>query len=201
MPMCTVGFRPENRGKSAIIEAGLYQPRAQQKKAAPWMRRSEAKNHELWRMDLREVDLGLVEDKLERAVREIYNNYLLTDAGNARLVLVMPSVMPHPLLSVVLETLFNRWRFPSITLLPSAAMVAAAAGVRAALVVDIGWAETTIIAIYEYRDISSRRSTRAMKTLMQRIRGECYHIWTIRPKNIRKRTGKYQSISNTAKKS
>ena len=27
------------------------------------------KEHELWRMDLRDVDLGLVEDKIERTVR------------------------------------------------------------------------------------------------------------------------------------
>ncbi|EED19466.1 actin-related protein RO7, putative [Talaromyces stipitatus ATCC 10500] len=170
MPMCTVGFGPEESRK-----AGDYRGWIKTKGGTPgetprsldaeeW-----ARDHELWRMDLREVDLGLVEDKLERAVREIYNNYLLTDAGNARLVLVMPSVMPHPLLSVILETLFNRWRFPSITLLPSAAMVAAAAGVRAALVVDIGWAETTVTAIYEYRDITSKRSTRATKSLMQKM--------------------------------
>lgn len=177
-PMCSVSFGPEESRK-----VGDYRGWAKSNKsttegggvsfldAEDWV-----KNHELWRMDLREVDLGLVEDKLERAVREIYNNYLLTDAGNARLVLVMPSVMPHPLLSVVLETLFDRWRFPSITLLPSAAMVAAAAGVRAALVVDIGWAETTVTAIYEYRDIASKRSTRAMKTLMQHMGQMLSHL-------------------------
>ena len=156
MPMCTVGFGPEESRKVGDYRGWVIPAKSTTEEGSSLDAEEAAKNHELWRMDLREVDLGLVEDKLERAVREIYNNYLLTDAGNARLVLVMPSVMPHPLLSVVLETLFNRWRFPSITLLPSAAMVAAAAGVRAALVVDIGWAETTIIAIYEYRDISSR---------------------------------------------
>ncbi|KAH8695440.1 putative actin-related protein RO7 [Talaromyces proteolyticus] len=128
-----------------------------------------AKRHELWRMDLRETDLGLVDDKIERAFREIYNNYLLTDAGNARLVLVLPSVIPHPLLSRILTSLFNRWRFPSITLLPSAAMTAAAAGLRTALVVDIGWAETTVTAIYEYRETSTKRTTRAMKSLLQEM--------------------------------
>ncbi|PCH08931.1 Hypothetical protein PENO1_004180 [Penicillium occitanis (nom. inval.)] len=177
MPMCSVGFGPEESRKIGDYRGwvksnkGTTEEKVSSLDAEEWV-----KNHELWRMDLREVDLGLVEDKLERAVREIYNNYLLTDAGNARLVLVMPSIMPHPLLSVVLETLFNRWRFPSITLLPSAAMVAAAAGVRAALVVDIGWAETTVTAIYEYRDIASRRSTRAMKTLMQHMGRMLSHL-------------------------
>ncbi|RAO64866.1 uncharacterized protein BHQ10_000878 [Talaromyces amestolkiae] len=177
-PMCSVSFGPEEsrkvgdyRGWAKLNKSTTEGEGVSFLDAEEWV-----KNHELWRMDLREVDLGLVEDKLERAVREIYNKYLLTDAGNARLVLVMPSVMPHPLLSVVLETLFDRWRFPSITLLPSAAMVAAAAGVRAALVVDIGWAETTVTAIYEYRDIASKRSTRAMKTLMQHMGRMLSHL-------------------------
>ena len=46
----------------------------------------EAGEHELWRNDLKDFDLGLMEDKLERTVREAYNKYLLTDAGAARLV-------------------------------------------------------------------------------------------------------------------
>ncbi|KAL1971284.1 hypothetical protein VTN77DRAFT_236 [Rasamsonia byssochlamydoides] len=169
-PMCVVGFGPEESRKVGDYRGWIRRTEdertanrhAQAVDAEQW-----AKEHELWRMDLRDLDLGLVEDKIERAVREIYNKYLLTDAGNARLVLVMPSVMPHPLLSAVLTTLFNRWRFPSITLLPSAAMATAAAGLRSALVVDIGWAETVVTAIYEYREIAARRSTRAMKLLMQ----------------------------------
>jgi actin-related protein len=118
-------------------------------------------------MDLRDVDLGLIEDRIERVFRETYNKYLLTDAGTSRLVLVIPSIMPHPLLSSVLSTLFSRWRFPSITLLPSPAMAAIAAGVRSALVVDLGWAETIVTGLYEYREIAAKRSTRAMKSLLQ----------------------------------
>ena len=125
--------------------------------------------YELWRMDLRDVDLGLIEDKIERVFRDTYNKYLLADAGTSRLVLVVPSVIPHPLLSSVLSTLFSRWRFPSITLLPTATMSATAAGVRSALVVDLGWAETTATGVYEYREVATRRSTRAMKALLQEM--------------------------------
>lgn len=170
-PVCAVGFGPEESRKAGDYR-GWMRPRPagdtddpkQHLDAEEW-----ARGHELWRMDLREVDLGLVDDKIERAFRDIYNTYLLTDAGNARLVLVLPSVMPHPILSAILTTLFNRWRFPSITLLPSAAMTAVAAGLRTALVVDLGWAETTVTAIYEYREVETKRSTRAMKLLLQKM--------------------------------
>ncbi|PYH97358.1 actin-like ATPase domain-containing protein [Aspergillus ellipticus CBS 707.79] len=123
--------------------------------------------YELWKMSLRDMHLGLIEDKIERMFRETYNKYLLTDAGTSRLVLVLPSIMPHPLLSSLLSTLFSRWRFPSITLLTTAPMAVIAAGVRSALVVDIGWAETVVTGVYEYREMASKRSTRAMKSLLQ----------------------------------
>lgn len=168
-PMCVVGFGPEESRRAGDyrgwLNYGSSTDSQQSTNLEDW-----AKAHELWRMDLRDVDLGLVEDKIERVIRETYNTYLLTDAGTARLVLVLPSLMPHPLMASVLSTLFNRWRFPNITLLPAAAMSATAAGVRSALVVDLGWAETTVTGVYEYREIAHKGSTRAMKSLLQETR-------------------------------
>jgi hypothetical protein len=48
-------------------------------------------------------------------------------------------------------------------------MSATAAGLRSALVVDLGWAETTVTGLYEYREITTKRSTRAMKALQQEM--------------------------------
>ncbi|OJI99922.1 hypothetical protein ASPVEDRAFT_533500 [Aspergillus versicolor CBS 583.65] len=168
-PKCVVGFGPEESRRAGdyrqwlkgtpIADDTLPMPPA---KPEDWTR-----PYELWKMDLRDVDMGLVEDKIERTFREAYNKYLLTDAGSARLVLVLPSVISHPLLSSVLTTLFNRWKIPSISLLTSAAMAATAAGLRSALVVDIGWAETVVSGIYEYREVATKRSTRAMRSLLQ----------------------------------
>lgn len=165
-PTCVMGFGPEESRRAGDYRGwmnyGSSTDSQQLIDPEEW-----AKTHELWRMDLRDVDLGLVEDKVERVIREAYNTYLLTDAGTARLVLALPSLMPHPLIASVLSTLFNRWRFPSITLLPAATMSTTAAGVRSALVVDLGWAETTATGVYEYREIAHKRSTRAMKSLVQ----------------------------------
>ncbi|KAJ5888579.1 hypothetical protein N7495_008620 [Penicillium taxi] len=166
-PICVVGFGPEESRRAGdyrgLIEgdSGMG-PLAEPIDAEEWSR-----EYELWGPDMRQIDLGLVEDKIERIFRDTYNQYLLTDAGPSRLVLALPSLLPHPLLSALLSTLFSRWRFPSITLLPSATMSATAAGLRSALVVDLGWAETTVTCIYEYREIVTKRSTRAMKTVLQ----------------------------------
>lgn len=166
-PMCVVGFGPEESRRAGDYRGWLNYDSVGDPAHGPLSPEEWVSAYELWRMDLRSVDLGLVEDKIERMIRETYNNYLLTDAGTARLVLVLPSLMPHPLLASILSILFNRWRFPSITLLPTAAMSATAAGVRSALVVDLGWAETTVTGVYEYREIGHKRSTRAMKSLLQ----------------------------------
>jgi hypothetical protein len=130
---------------------------------------ARSKDYELWRNDVRDLDLDLLEDKLERAVREAYNKHLLVDAGVARLVLVLPSVVPHPVLSTMLMLLFERWKFSTITLLPAPTMSIVAAGLRSGIVVDIGWEETIVTTVFEYREIQVRRTERGMKALIAKI--------------------------------
>ncbi|KAK4943917.1 hypothetical protein LTR10_016633 [Elasticomyces elasticus] len=163
-PQCTIPFTPQNSRR--VGDYRTYLPDYKRRKDDLQARSND---YELWRSDLKDVDLGLLEDKLERAVREAYNRHLLVDAGLARLILVLPSLVPHPVLSTVLTLLFERWKYVSITLLPSPTMTAVAAGLRSGLVVDIGWEETTITAIFEYREIQVRRSVRAMRALTLKI--------------------------------
>ena len=163
-PQCAIAFHPDQAKR-----VGDYRVYLPSYKKSQTCLEGAAHEHELWRNDLKDLDLGLVEDKLERAVREAYNKYLLTDAGSARLILVLPSLVPLPVLSTALTLLFERWRYASITLLPAPTMCAIAAGLRSALVVDIGWEETVITPIYEYRELAALRSARAMKTLVMRV--------------------------------
>ena len=114
-------------------------------------------------MELGTVDLGLVEDKIERAAREAHSKYLLLDSKSRRVFLVLPAVLPHQLLSSTLYTLFLNFQNPSITLLSNPVLCTVAAGCRSGLVVDIGWSETIITAVYELSEIHERRTIRAMK--------------------------------------
>jgi actin-related protein len=72
-------------------------------------------------------------------------------------------------MSTVLEVLFDSCQAPSITLLPSPVLATVGAGLRSALVVDIGWAETVVTAVYEYREVYERRSIRAGKLLSEEM--------------------------------
>jgi actin-related protein len=53
--------------------------------------------------------------------------------------------------------------------MPGPTLATAAAGLRTALVVDIGWAETLVTAIYEYREVQSSRTIRASKYLSREM--------------------------------
>ncbi|KAL6246857.1 hypothetical protein RBB50_006164 [Rhinocladiella similis] len=159
-PQCTIAFTPENSRRLGDYRSHLTSYKRREERI-----QARCKDYELWRSDVKDVDLGLLDDKLERAVREAYSKHLLVDAGSARLLLVLPSLVPHPVLSTILTLLFERWKYSSITLLPTPTMTIAGSGLRSGLVVDIGWEETVVMAIYEYREIHMRRTVRAMKAL------------------------------------
>ncbi|EFQ98279.1 hypothetical protein MGYG_01312 [Nannizzia gypsea CBS 118893] len=166
MPTCVTGFGTEEGRRVGDYRGWIRNNNRTVRKRLTYDVETWSKNYELWTSDLRGFDIQLFEDRIERAIREVYNKYLLTDAGSSRLVLVIPSIVPHPLLASLLSTIFHRWKYPSITLLPTAAMATVSAGLRSSLVVDIGWEETVVTAVYEYREIRSKRSTRAMKMMM-----------------------------------
>lgn len=166
-PRCSLGFGPEESRRVGDYRRwlpGFEHRRVRKRTDYKW-----GEDHELWRMDLQELDLGLVEDQIERAVREVYSKYLLLELKSRRLNLLLPSIMPHPLLSTILNTLFLHFHYPSITILSTPVGCVIAAGCRAGLVVDIGWNETIITAIYEYREVHHSRTIRGMKLVTREM--------------------------------
>ncbi|KAB8349509.1 hypothetical protein FH972_023535 [Carpinus fangiana] len=164
-PRCILDFGPSTQRRAGDYSGGLSGAAGSQNiKSVD--QQSWGKDHELWQLDLRHVDLGLIKDKIERAVREaMAQQVLIVDDARKRTHLVaVPSNLPLPLLSVILEALFNHAPPPpTICLLTAPVLSLVAAGLRSGLVIDIGWRETTVTAVYEYREIKHARSTRAMK--------------------------------------
>jgi actin-related protein len=98
-------------------------------------------------------------------VRDVENKYLMLDNRTRKVALVVSPLLSHPLLEVALASLFNVLQCPSITVLPSSVMAAVGGGLRSALVIDIGWAETSVSAVLEYREVAQKRTVRASKML------------------------------------
>ncbi|KAK2590153.1 hypothetical protein QQS21_012164 [Conoideocrella luteorostrata] len=128
-----------------------------------------ASDYEIWRYDLRDVDLGLFQDKLGRLLRDAFTRFLLIDSRPRRIGLVLDSAVPVPLLSALLDTLFTNFQTPIVSLMSTPTMVAVGAGIRSALVVDMGWNETVVTSIYEYREVKSTRTVRGGKNLNEEL--------------------------------
>ncbi|KAG9241694.1 actin-domain-containing protein [Calycina marina] len=161
LPKAVVEFGPEEQRRSGDYRRWCTHYEVQWRDRIPGD--GYGKESELWKMDLQGLDLGLVGDKIERAVREAFTKYLLIDSRPRRIALALPSTLPLPLLSTILDSLFTNFQPPNISLVSTPALTTVAAGLRSSLVVDIGWAETIVTAIYELREVQSKRSTRACK--------------------------------------
>jgi actin-related protein len=166
-PRCTLSFGPDEQRR--IGDYRQWDPDCSQKRRTRTRDHEWGQEHELYRMDLTTLDMGLVEDKFERAMREAYNKYFLLDPKPRRILLALPPRMPHPLMSALLQILFSNFQAPSITLLSSPVLSTVAAGLRSALVVDIGWAETIITGVCEYREVHEERTIRAGKLLSEEM--------------------------------
>ncbi|KAK6436328.1 hypothetical protein LTR95_007484 [Oleoguttula sp. CCFEE 5521] len=128
-----------------------------------------AREYELFRADVTGLHLGLVEDVLERAVRTLHVEYLQLDAKPRKVVLAVPSLLPLPLLEITLKVLFAHYTQPPVvTLMPTPLLACVGAGLRNALVVEIGWEETVVTAIGEYKTVAERRSVRGGNMLVHK---------------------------------
>lgn len=161
-PRCILSFNPESGrrvGDFRAYEVGYQRRPRKASKVEQW-----GEEHALYRMDLRTVDLGLVADKLERALRVAHAEYLQLDQKPRKAILAVQSLLPTPLLEVVLQALFDHSaQPPSIMLMTNPVLACVSAGVRDALVVDVGWEETVVTAVGEYKEVCQRRSIRAGK--------------------------------------
>lgn len=167
VPRCTLSFGPELQRR--VGDYRQWDPEYAQRRSRRRRDQDWGQDSELYRMDLTRVDLGLVEDKFERAMREAYNKYFLLDTKPRRILLSLPPRIPHALMSTVLDVLFTGFQAPSITLMSSPVLSTVAAGLRSALIVDIGWAETVVSAVCELREVQERRSVRAGKLLSEEM--------------------------------
>jgi actin-related protein len=159
-PRCIIPFGPDQNRRLNDFTASRPPSRSENDWARDW---------ELWDLDVRNVDLGLAEDKIERALRNAHSKYLMLDQRARKIFLALPSTLPHPLISTILTVIFNAYQPASVQLWATPVLCAVSAGLRSALTIDIGWHETTVTALYEYREVLHKRSTRGAKLLTRNM--------------------------------
>ncbi|KXS96502.1 hypothetical protein AC578_6314 [Pseudocercospora eumusae] len=168
-PRCIIPFTPD-AGRT-VGDFRAYIPDYKQNTRHFRLREKWAAGYYLYKRDCRKTDLGLMEDMLERAFRTAQTDYLQVDAKPRKVILIVPSLCPTPYISVALKVIFGHWtQPPSVSLLSNTIMCCVSAGLRNALVVDIGWQETVITAVGEYKEVAQRRSVRAGRKLTKAMR-------------------------------
>ena len=166
-PRCTLPFDPDRQRR--VGDYRQYDPEFKRRRRRKKKNQTWGEDHELYCLDLTKVDMELMGDKFERAIREAYTKYFLLDTKPRRIILAIPPRLPHALIAKMLDVLFRHFHAPSITLMSNPVLSTVAAGLRSALVVDIGWAETLVTAICEYREVHEKRTVRAGKMLNEEM--------------------------------
>ncbi|KAK0913446.1 hypothetical protein LTR02_002294 [Friedmanniomyces endolithicus] len=166
---CIVRFTPEMGRRAGDYRE--YDVRYDRRNAKSSKRKGWGEDYELYRtLDLRNQDLGLVTDQLERAVRTIHADSLQLDSKTLKAVLVVPSLLPTPLLDVALKVLFSHHtQPPSVAIMTTPVLATVGAGLRDALVVEVGWEESVVTAVGEYKAVFQRRSVRAAKMVVHEM--------------------------------
>jgi len=128
---------------------------------------------ELFRADVRKLDFALVSDRLERAVRQIHSDHLqLVSTRPLKAVLVVPSLLPTSILEAAMRVIFQHHaQPPAITMLTTPVLSCVSAGLRSALVVEVGWEETVVTGVGEHKAVAERRSTRGGRMLAREMAG------------------------------
>jgi actin-related protein 10 len=86
---------------------------------------------------------------LSRFLQNVYLKYLMVPSKDYRVVVVEPLLCPSHFRNTLARALFNHFSVPHVAFMPSPLLSTFSLGRQTALVVDIGWLETTVIPLYE----------------------------------------------------
>ncbi|KAA8905006.1 hypothetical protein TRICI_005334 [Trichomonascus ciferrii] len=96
---------------------------------------------------------------LERLLRHMFNQELLVDAKQLRVMILPPTNCSIPLKQFISRVLFNRFNVTSITFQPAAPLAVLSSGSRCGLVIDLGWEELTVVPVYDLREMIPQSSS------------------------------------------
>lgn len=167
-PRCIIPFTPDDlrrQGDYRQYDADYVRERRKASIGKEW-----GEGYVLYPLDLADQDVGLIEDRLDRVLRKAMVGHLQLDSKARKVVLTVPSMLPTPIVEAALRTLFSHFtQPPSVALLTHPIMCCVSAGLRHALLVDIGWEETVVTAVGEYKEVAQKRSIRAGKGLTREM--------------------------------
>lgn len=111
--------------------------------------------------------------RLTVLLRTVYQEYLMTDPTQRKVILVENPLVPAAIRQHIYTVLFDNLKVPMVSPMSAPLLATFATGSSTALVVNAGVLETSIMPIYHGRPLLShfRTSTRAGKRLHLRLKG------------------------------
>lgn len=126
----------------------------------------------LWNYDLVGASLDKIEQVLERIIYDIYLTDLLIDPKNCKVLVIEPPFFPVPLKNLISKVLLFHMHAQSVRFFPEPVMTTISSGSHSALVIDMGWNQTTITPVFDLRQLYkyARSTTRAGRWLHEEVR-------------------------------
>ncbi|KAK9477086.1 actin-domain-containing protein [Lipomyces japonicus] len=136
--------------------------------------RNRIQVYQLWSRNIEETNMEDFHDILQTLLRDVYYKYLLLDGKSRKVIILESAFMSIKLKQAITFVLFNYFQSISVTFLQSSICALFSAGARSGLIVDIGWHETVIVPIFDYRPLFHfvQTSNRAGKYLHDLISDE-----------------------------
>ncbi|GAA5936307.1 uncharacterized protein JCM15063_002775 [Sporobolomyces koalae] len=126
--------------------------------------RGVSKSHEtdeldgIWTLDKCRIDEDewqIREERLKRALREVWFDHLMTDPKSRKVLVVENPMLSTPVKEMIARVLFDNLQVPSVNFACAPLLSLMASGSVTGLVVDAGHLETTVLPIYHARPLFS----------------------------------------------
>jgi actin-related protein len=126
----------------------------------------------LWTNDLVLLDQDRLEAMLERIIYDLYKNDLLVDPKKCKVLIVEHPFCPVPLKKVLAHVLLFHMHSQSVRFLPESVMSAVSSGSHCGLVIDLGWNQTTLTPVFDFRQLYKhvKQTRRAGRLLHDEVR-------------------------------
>ncbi|TPX30324.1 hypothetical protein SmJEL517_g06093 [Synchytrium microbalum] len=107
----------------------------------------------LWNLEIQNDEIEHLEDRIADLLYRIYQRELLVDPRQRKVILCESALLPMPAKRAITRALFNVLQVPAVTFLSSSWSALISCGKQTGLVVDVGYHEATVQAVYDGRPI------------------------------------------------
>lgn len=127
----------------------------------------DANNKVIWDYSIANCDFQKLEFCLERIIYFVLTQGLLVDPKRCKIVFIESLYLPKPYKEIIARVCLFNLHCVSLTFIPSSIMTCVGSGSDCGIIVDMGYNQTTITPIFDFRILfkETRTTTRSCKLI------------------------------------